>query len=166
MSNRGPYPKQGSASSIAKHPDYDAAALEENEALHEQAEAEARAKSEEIRPDDLNDEERKVWDRICPQLFYENRMKALYSDLLAEFCRAVVRLASNRAVIDEHGGPTFKTTGRHGDQWKSRPEVAQMNDDFRKLTQLAAHFGLSPATEMRYAAKQGELFGPNEFDDL
>lgn len=114
-----------------------------------------------LRPDDLTDLEQAVWDRIAPELNKLGRLKKIYIDVIAEYCRIVARMAAMRKVLDAEEW-THKTTGRHGDQLKSRPEVAQLNDDWRKFRSLVSELGLSPSAEKTLNAAQGDLF-ENEF---
>jgi len=165
MSNRGRYP-QG-AENVARHPGLADRERAEQLLQEERAEAEQKARDQAAAwvPSNLPEAEREVWLRVCPELILAGRMKPLFSDSLQQYCEVLVRMNKLRQELDEVDW-VYVTTGRHGKQYKSRPQVAQLNDDFRKFTQLVAHFGMSPATEMRYAAaRQGDLFD-NEFDQL
>ena len=122
------------------------------------------AQADALLPDDLTDDESSVWRRIAPELSKEGRLKKMYMDVIAEYCRIVVRMAGAREHLDENEW-TYVTTGRHGKQIKSRPEVAQLNDDWRKWRSLVHELGLSPDAERHLADAQADLFG-NEFNQF
>lgn len=144
----GRYPE----STVAKHPAFDqgVAAVAENDAYHED-----KAKS--LRPKSLSAAERRTWDRIAPELSKLGRLKPHFVDFIGEYCIVKCRMDKARADLDKNSW-TYVTTGRHGLQQKSRPEVAQFNDDWRKWNSLVAQIGLSPATELRFNDRQGSLF--------
>lgn len=152
----GRYPE----SVVAKHPAFDQgkAAAEGNEESHIE-----RAKS--LMPKGLSSQEKRVWMRLAPELSKAGRLKKLFVDFIYEYCIVKVRLDSTRETLDKIEW-TYVTTGRHGTQRKSRPEVAQLNDDWRKWNSLVAQLGLSPATELRFNDKQGSLFGDDEFGNI
>ena len=145
---------------VAKHPAYDQgkAAIDENKKQH-------AAAARKLRPRTLSREEKKVWDRVAPCLSSLGRLKPHYVDFIAEYCVIKVRLDGLRKQLDEVDW-SYITTGRHGVQHKSRPEVAQLNDDWRKWNSLIAQLGLSPATELRFNDRQGSLFDDDDFNNL
>lgn len=152
----GRYPE----SNVAKHPAYDQgkAATEGNEESHIE-----RAKS--LMPKGLSAAEKRVWMRLAPELSKAGRLKKLFVDFIHEYCIVKVRMDTTRMSLDNTEW-TYVTTGRHGTQYKSRPEVAQFNDDWRKWNSLVAQMGTSPATELRFNDKQGSLFGDDEFGNI
>lgn len=145
---------------VTKHPAFDqgAAAAAENEESHIQ-----RAK--ELMPRGMNADEKRVWNRIAPELSRLGRLKKHFVDFVQEYCVVKVRMDATRCQLDKDNW-TYITTGRHGVQHKSRPEVAQLNDDWRKWNSLVAQLGLSPATELRFNDRQGSLFGDDEFGSI
>jgi len=145
---------------IAKHPAYEQgkAAADDNKKQHLEA---AKA----LRPRSMSRDEKKVWDRIAPELSRLGRLKAHYVDFISEYCVIKVRMDSTRKSLDETEW-SYVTNGRHGAQYKSRPEVAQLNDDWRKWNSLIAQLGLSPATELRFNDRQGSLFDDDDFNNL
>lgn len=153
----GRYPNENA---IAKHPAYDqgAAAAADNEQHHKQ-----RAKD--LKPRGLTKDEKKVWDRVAPELSRLGRLKPLFVDFIEQYCVVKVRMDDLRSELDELEW-VYVTTGRHGTQYKSRPQVAQLNDDWRKWNSLVAQLGLSPATELRFNDRQGSLFDDDDFDNL
>jgi phage terminase small subunit len=87
-----------------------------------------------------------VWDRLAPEMMLLGRLKPHFIDAFGEYCYLLARIAETRkhlAEIDE----TYTVQGRNGYQIKSRPQVAQLNDDWRKLSQLTSRFGLTPTDE-------------------
>lgn len=152
----GRYPE----SVLAKHPAYDAgkAASDTNDKKHDQI-------AKDLMPKGMNAAEKKVWLRVAPELSKLSRLKKHYVDFIHEYCVVKVRLDKTRAELDREEW-TYITVGRHGTQHKSRPEVAQLNDDWRKWNSLVAQLGLSPATELRFNDKQGSLFDDDEFGKI
>lgn len=147
------------AKAVAKHPNYDQGKKAEQDDLTKH-----KLLVKQLKPRGMKKEESKVWNRVALELAKNSRLKSLYVDIIEQYCVVKVRLDLFRAELDAEDW-VYVTEGRHGKQYKSRPQVAQVNDDFRKFMQLTAHLGLSPATELRFSSGQGELFG-NEFEDL
>jgi phage terminase small subunit len=132
--------------------------------LHDEPQSVHIAKANALRPDDdLTEAELKVWDRIAPHLAMLGRLKPHFVDALCEYCRVVRRLADARKYLDEKDW-SYATSGRNGTQYKSRPEVAQLNDDWRKWRSLVGEFGLAPAAERGMQSGQGDLF--DDFDNF
>jgi P27 family predicted phage terminase small subunit len=130
--------------------------------LHEEPQAVHYARAEALRPDELLTEpEIKIWNRIAPQLAMLGRLKPHFVDALCEYCRVVRRLADARRTLDDEGW-SYVVSGRNGRQEKSRPEVAQLNDDWRKWRSLVGEFGLAPAAERGMMSGQNDLF--DDFD--
>ena len=144
-------------SNVATHPAYDqgTAASAENDAKHAEV-------AKKLMPRGLTADEKKVWRRLAPELSRLGRLKKHYVDFVAEYCVVKIRMDGWRVYLDENDW-SYVTNGRHGAQEKSRPEVAQLNDDWRKWNSLVAQLGLSPATEQRFNDKQGSLFGDDDF---
>lgn len=131
--------------------------------LHDEPQAVHLARAAALCPDDLAAAERKVWDRMAPHLAMLGRLKPHFVDALAEYCRIHRRIADARNLLDEQDW-VYITNGRHGKQHKSRPEVAQLNDDWRKWRSLVGEFGLAPAAERGMMSGQGDLF--DSFDNF
>lgn len=147
--------------SVSQHPSYDKGveADANNDEKH-------KALAAQLRPKGLSPAEKRVWLRVAPELSRAGRLRALFVDFLREYCVVKVSVDASREYLNrEDIGWTYETTGRHGTQLKSRPEVAQYNDDWRKWNSLVGQLGLSPATELRFNDKQGDLF-ENPFDDV
>lgn len=121
------------------------------------------ARADSLRPDDLSDDELKVWDRVAPYLAMLGRLKPHFVDALAEYCRVVRRISEARKYLDENEW-SYATNTRNGFQSKSRPEVAQLNDDWRKWRSLVGEFGLAPASDRGLSSNQGDLF--DDFDNF
>lgn len=129
--------------------------------LHDEPQSIHFARSESLRPDNLTDAEKIIWDEVGPYLAMVGRLKPLYKHALAEYCRVTRRLADARKILDESDW-TYVVEGRNGRQEKSKPEVAQLNDDWRKWRSLVGEFGLAPAAERGMMSGQGDLF--DDFD--
>lgn len=74
------------------------------------------------------------------------RLRPHFVPAFAEYCYLLARIAETRQYLAEYG-ETYEVSGRNGEQVKSRPQVAQLNDDWRKLARLTACFGLTPSDE-------------------
>lgn len=151
----GRYPE----SVVTKHPAFEqgAAAVAENDDFHIH-------KAKDLMPRGMNADEKRVWNRVAPELSKLGRLKKHFVDFIQEYCVVKVRMDKTRSELDKISWK-YVTTGRHGTQEKSRPEVAQLNDDWRKWNSLVAQLGLSPATELRFNDRQGNLFD-DEFGNL
>jgi phage terminase small subunit len=103
----------------------------------------------------------KVWDAIAPHMAMLGRLKPHFVDSLAEYCVIRVRLMTARKKLDQENW-TYCVEGRNGEQHKSRPEVAQLNDDWRKWRSLVGEFGLAPAAERGMQSGQLDLL--DDFD--
>lgn len=147
-------------SAIARHPKFEEAqaASAENDQLH-------KDRAKQMKPRGLTRDEKKVWDRIAPELSRLGRLRPHYVDFIEQYCVVKVRMDDLRSFLDDEDW-SYATSGRHGIQHKSRPQVAQLNDDWRKWNSLVAQLGLSPATELRFNDKQGGLFDDDEFGAL
>lgn len=104
------------------------------------------ARAEELRPDELTEAECKVWDRLAPQLVMLGRLKPHFIDSIADYCVIYVRVAEAHKYLNENEW-SYGSEGRNGSQRKMRPEVAQINEDWRKMRSLRGDFGLSPVSE-------------------
>ncbi len=94
-----------------------------------------------------------------------NRLKAHFAHAYAEYCIVVCRMAELRKELTKNGW-TYESMTRNGLQKKSRPEVAQLNDDWRKWRSLVGSFGLAPAESRGLSdTPQGDMFsdGWDEF---
>jgi P27 family predicted phage terminase small subunit len=131
--------------------------------LHDDPASVHYAKAKDLRPDWLSADELKIWDRVAPQLVMLGRLKPHFVDALAEYCIVRRRLADARKFLDDETW-TYVTSGRNGVQHKSRPEVAQLNDDWRKWRSLVGEFGLAPAAERGMQSGQSDLF--DDFDNF
>lgn len=153
----GRYPQDNQ---VAKHPAFEQGeeAQQKNDQFHVE-------RAVDLKPGDLTESELRVWDRLAPELSRLGRLKPHFVDFLYEYCVVKARLDLLRSELDEEEW-VYVTTGRHGKQIKSRPQVAQYNDDWRKFNSMVAQLGISPATELRFNDKQGGLFDDDEFGQI
>ena len=121
-------------------------------------------KALEHRPKGLTRTERMEWARVAGELSRCGRLHGRFVDVIREYVQLIVRLRETRAYLLANG-ETYESEGRQGIQYKSRPEVAQFNDDWRKWRSLMGELGLSPAAERGLQAGQMDLF-ENEFAAL
>lgn len=110
--------------------------------------ARAEARSRELRPTELPFDVRAIWDRIAPTLCdpRKNRLDEASVFMFEQLCWLVARYEKLRLDVRENG-ETYESETRNGVQFKSRPEVGQLNETFRQLRSLANEFGMTPASE-------------------
>lgn len=111
----------------------------------------------ELRPKGMNTAERAVWNDLAPQLVMLGRLKRHHVYALRDYCEIEARLRHWRKLLDDEDW-TYVVRGRNGAQQKARPQVAQLNDDWRKRHSLRAEFGLTPSAERTFNNTQGDLF--------
>ena len=123
--------------------------------------------SEQYKPSGLKKSESKIWDRVCPELVREGRMKPLFVDALHQYCIVLAAMNKKHRWLSKHGY-NYKVTGRNGVQVKTHPYFAQRNELFRQWNSLVAQFGLSAGTERRFVSGQMGLFDDpsNPFNQL
>lgn len=122
--------------------------------------------AKQLRPKGMSREAGAVWTRLAPDLVAIGRLKRLTVDSFQEYCEAKAELDRLRKFFKDKKGYTYSTVGRHGTQQKAYPQVGQYNQVRSYHTSLCAHWGLTPAAELRFDDNQGDLFDGNEFDDL
>jgi len=135
----------------------------------ESFEAAARSKAGQLKPAHLNGGAGEVWDRLAPILCLPtvDRLQPQMVESCSLMCQALARYEGLRGKLaDPEFGETYESHTRNGVQFKSRPEVAQMNEAFRQFLTLARDFGLTPAAERGLKnAGQGRLpFDEGDFD--
>jgi len=129
----------------------------------DQVTSEQIAQAAHLKPD-LPSSAAAVWDRLAPEMMALGRLKPHFIDAFAEYCYLLARIAETRKYLEENG-ETYEVIGRNGKQIKSMPQVAQLNDDWRKLSRLTSCFGLTPSDEKSLInAIQGNLV--NEFGEF
>lgn len=115
--------------------------------------------AEKIRPVGLNAAERKFWNSTAPQMVMLGRLKPHYAHTYADYCCVVVRMAATKRYLDKNKW-TYESQTRNGYQIKARPEVGQLNDDWRKWRTHVGMFGLAPSEERNLkSSSQGDMFG-------
>lgn len=132
--------------------------------LHEEPQAAHYALSNALRPDTiLSEEEIKIWDRLGPYLAMLGRLKPHNSDVFADYCHVLNEIREARAFLKSNDY-TYASHSKAGQQLKSRPEVAQLNDNWRKFRSLIGEFGLAPASERALDLTQNTF--NDSFDDF
>lgn len=129
--------------------------------------ARALTRAQQLRPEGLLDEERWIYDRMAPPLCHpaRDRLNEVNIFMFVQLCRSILRYEKYSVLLAELG-ETYESVGRAGRQFKSRPEVAQLNEAWRQIRALASDFGMTPAAERALGA-QGQLgfnFGDDDFD--
>ncbi|MCJ8139504.1 P27 family phage terminase small subunit [Falsirhodobacter halotolerans] len=127
----------------------------------------AHAKAAQLRPEGMIDKVRWVYDRLAPPLCHptKDRLNEVNIFMFVQLCRSVVRYEEYIVLLEELG-ETYLSKGRAGDQLKSRPEVAQLNETWRQIRALASDFGMTPAAEraLGASAQLGFRFGEGDSD--
>lgn len=123
--------------------------------------------AKELRPADLPDEVRWIWDRIAPPLCdpRKNRLNETNVYMFEMLCWTIARYERLRLDVWE-GNETYASQTRNGVQLKSRPEVGQLNETWRQVRALSADFGMTPAAERGLAASGQLGFQFSDGDDF
>lgn len=118
----------------------------------------AFARAAELRPEGLLDQVGWIYDRLAPPLCHptKNRLNETNVFMFVQLCRSVARYETYTTLLDELG-ETYTTVTRSGNQLKSRPEVAQLNETWRQIRALASDFGMTPAAERGLAGAVGQM---------
>ena len=111
-------------------------------------------------PADIKDEYKRVAEILADPTV--DRLKARYIDVIIEYCRATVRLRGFRDAMPTLNLEIYRVKSRNGDQVKSHPYVAQLNETWRQWRSLVAMLGLSPTDERNLLPGQGDLFDESE----
>jgi phage terminase small subunit len=114
--------------------------------LHDEPRAVHYARAKELKPDWLKPDQAELWDLYGPHLAMLDRLKPHFVPAFTEFCIVSAKLRAARQKLDDEEW-TYVTETRNGTQHKSRPEVSQLNDDWRKWRSLVGEFGLAPQSE-------------------
>lgn len=116
----------------------------------------AQARMIELEPDDLNPDHREIYRRLALPLCHPTRDRLNEGNIFMfhQLVRVVAR--HERLLIAIEDGETYESETRDGVQYKTKPEVGQVNETFRQVRALAGEFGMTPATE-RSLAGSGQL---------
>lgn len=127
--------------------------------------AAAKAKARELKPRGLDKDVSKVWDRIAPHVCHPtvDRLHPHMVEPFALMCVALARYERIRTEL-EILTETYESHTRNGVQYKSRPEVGQLNESFRQFVTLARDFGLTPSAERGLKASGQGAFDFDEGD--
>jgi phage terminase small subunit len=126
---------------------------------NEIGDAEAKNIAIKSRPRGMSKPEQKVWEADMPEYVKINRFKPHFIRFFKEYCVVIARMEATLSHLNSpEVGWIYTTIGRNGAQHKARPEVAQYNDDWRKLNSLINQIGGSPATDQRFSNLQPGLF--------
>lgn len=117
-----------------------------------------------LMPRGLSKELQAEWRRVARILADPtvDRLKARYVDVICEYCRATVRLRTLRDAMPTVAAEVYRVKSRNGDQIKSHPFVAQVNEQWRQWRSLVAMLGLSPTDERNLLPGQGDLFDESD----
>lgn len=91
-----------------------------------------------------------------------DRLKPRFIDSVMEYCRCTMRMRLMRDAMPTLAHEIYRVKTRNGDQVKSHPYVAQLNEEFRKWRSLVAMLGLSPTDERNLLPGQGDFFDRND----
>jgi len=152
-----------------RKPDNDAVVPLTDGVRYEDHEAAALAKAGALKPAGLDEDVSRVWDRIAPKVCHPtvDRLKPHMLETFVLMCKVLARYERLASYLAEFNvGETYVTETRNGVQWKSRPEVGQMNEAFRQFLTLARDFGLTPAAERGLKANPNQGMLPFEAEDF
>ncbi|MDW4550873.1 P27 family phage terminase small subunit [Defluviimonas sp. D31] len=126
--------------------------MREDGAAPHNLEERARARMLELEPEDLNPDHREIYRRLALPLCHptRDRLNEANAFMFHQLVRVVAR--HEKLLIAIEDGETYTTKTRDGEQQKTRPEVAQVNETFRQIRALAGEFGMTPATERSLSA--------------
>ncbi len=107
----------------------------------------AAIRCDELQPEDLTLEEREAWKRLALPLCHPtvDRLNPTNTFMFLQLVRCVMRHERLRVELEELD-ETYSTSTRDGEQWKTRPQVAQLNETFRQIRALGNEFGMTPAS--------------------
>lgn len=91
-----------------------------------------------------------------------DRLKPRFIDAIIEYCICTCRLRGLRASMPTLSHEIYRVKGRDGDQVKTHPHVAQVNETWRQWRSLVAMLGLSPTDERNLLPGQGDFFDQND----
>lgn len=100
------------------------------------------------KPDWLGEVASKEWDRITYELAALGLVTRLDRAALVSYCRAWAAVVKLEKCIDVDGWRV--ATGNGG--WKRNPDVASLNEAWRRIYAMAAEFGMTPAARSRIDA--------------
>lgn len=104
--------------------------------------------SKELMPRGITAAQKKIWLRLGSVMVASGRLNDYSADSFLEYCDVKVEMDTLKK-FRKANGYTYETIGRHGEQIKLYPEIAQLNTLRIQFFQMCAHFGLTPATESR-----------------
>lgn len=137
--------------------------------------ASARSKAKKLKPRGMSPEVSKVWNRLAPAVCHPtvDRLKPHLVEAFKMLCEAVAEYEAYRAILAAPtvgadgeilpASETYASATRNGLQLKSKPEVGQRNEAFRRALTMLRDFGLTPAAErgVKAAGEQGAF----DFDE-
>lgn len=126
-------------------------------------EARAKQRARELKPEGLPMTVSFIWDRLAPPLCdpRKNRLNEGNVFMFEQLCWTVERHEKLRVDVSDNG-ETYESETRNGKQFKSRPEVGQLNETWRQIRALASDFGMTPVAER---SLQGSGQMGFDFDD-
>lgn len=99
-------------------------------------------------PDFLDEEAKREWRRITPQLKRLRIISRIDRAMLASYCQAWSRWKRAEEAIRQHGEVFITPNGFV----QKRPEVTIARESMLLMEKAAQHFGLSPASRTRVKA--------------
>lgn len=119
--------------------------------------ARAHTRMLELEPEGLDVAHLATYRRLALPLTHPTRDRLHEGNvfMFLQLVRSVVRHERALLVIED-AGETYTTKTRDGEQQKTRPEVAQVNETWRQIRSLAGEFGMTPSTE-RALSSSGQL---------
>lgn len=100
------------------------------------------------------------WKIFCPEVVKRKNFKPLHLQQLRVLCDLYVRYDKLKALLDLTGESYWTGGGRHGEQIRSYPEVAQINVVTEKIATYSKNLGFILTKDLGEGADpEGEDWG-------
>ena len=109
-----------------------------------------------IPPDDLKDEEKRIWKTEAPGLVLAGILTNLDKQIFKRYCIKVAEYERFRRLVEEEGDTYYTPSG----QWKPNPHVAMMDKAFDYSLKIGSLLGTDPSSRTRISVTK-----PQENDE-
>ena len=116
-------------------------------------------------PQWLDDDAKKVWRQLVPQLDEMGVLTKVDANALARYCRLWSRWRQAEAFIDRHG-EVYPLKDEHGKvrYFQQFPQVSIANKLAQQLTRLEQEFGMTPSARSQIDVEVRS--GPDELEEF
>jgi len=109
-------------------------------------------------PEHLNEEAKKEWQRITPQLYQVGLLAKINRTALAAYCQAYSRWVEAEGLIKKHGVLVKSPSGFP----MQHPALAIANKAWEQMMKALVEFGMTPASQARVKIQPKEKEDPLE----